>query len=216
MEEVDYQYAERVANFLERLAFLWNRSDHKNLAETLRQGSSMIWAFIGEGRRMRSEIEASRQQAERAAAEREALLTEICRLRCANSRDDSTGSRKIPAALAPFRGCIAELNNQVLHAEHAIYFLVEDDEVIYAGESSCPLYRIGIHAGRRRFRFDRAFYMPVDPAEAVATERAFIRFLRPRLNKVHRKGVLLHDHRLVVARYSDLPASLEITDGTPE
>lgn len=71
-----------------------------------------------------------------------------------------------------------------------VYFLISGGEIVYIGETTNieariehHLSRTSEHNRRRGFKeFDRAFYLEVPSAEALAYEGALIRALRPRYN----------------------------------
>ena len=62
----------------------------------------------------------------------------------------------------------------------AIYFLVEEDEVVYIGQSTNPASRVTAHGSTKIF--DRVFLLPVPRSALNGVEGALIRLLQPKLN----------------------------------
>jgi len=60
-----------------------------------------------------------------------------------------------------------------------VYFLLNGQRVAYVGKSVNVSGRIGTHYAKPPARFNRAVYLPVEPGELDACERAFIRFFKP-------------------------------------
>lgn len=63
-----------------------------------------------------------------------------------------------------------------------VYFLVENDEVVYVGQSVNPMSRIGEHLRSKAGKFDRVYFIPVPQFMLDAVEGGFIKLLSPRLN----------------------------------
>lgn len=63
-----------------------------------------------------------------------------------------------------------------------VYFLVENDEVVYVGQSINPMGRIGQHLRSKAGKFDRVYFVPVPQFMLDAVEGGFIKLLSPRLN----------------------------------
>lgn len=61
-----------------------------------------------------------------------------------------------------------------------IYFLVENGEVVYVGQSTNLSGRLGQHVGIKPF--DQVFYFLVPEDHLFEVENSLIKFLRPRLN----------------------------------
>ena len=62
----------------------------------------------------------------------------------------------------------------------AIYFLVEEDTVVYIGQSTNPASRVAAHGSTKIF--DRGFILPVPRSALNGVEGALIRLLQPKLN----------------------------------
>ena len=62
----------------------------------------------------------------------------------------------------------------------AIYFLVEEDTVVYIGQSTNPASRVAAHGSTKIF--DRVFILPVPRSALNGVEGALIRLLQPKLN----------------------------------
>lgn len=93
------------------------------------------------------------------------------------------------------------LLNVPLWSLSGVYFLVSaDGEVVYVGQAKSVHARIGQHAKSPDKAFTSAFFLPVPVADLSAVESAFIRAMRPRLNRGH----LRHhdqDEAAILARY---------------
>jgi len=63
-----------------------------------------------------------------------------------------------------------------------VYFLMNQNRVVYVGVTHCVAKRVGNHC--RDKRFDRAYYIPVELQAALAIERQYIHKLQPFYNKV--------------------------------
>jgi hypothetical protein len=77
------------------------------------------------------------------------------------------------ATIAPAVDVPAEL------LKPGIYFLVSGGEVVYVGQSTCPLARIGWH----KIAYDAVKFVPVEPDLLDAAEQHFIRLHRPKFNQ---------------------------------
>ena len=66
-----------------------------------------------------------------------------------------------------------------------IYFLTDNDDVVYIGQSDCVLRRVVRHIEEREKVFDvtRVFWMPCRMDNLARLEAQLIRRLRPRYNK---------------------------------
>ena len=62
----------------------------------------------------------------------------------------------------------------------AIYFLVENDKVVYIGQSCNPASRVRTHEDNKVF--DRVYVLPVPRSALNGVEGALIRLLQPELN----------------------------------
>ncbi len=63
-----------------------------------------------------------------------------------------------------------------------VYFLCQDNEVVYVGQSICVTERIKAHLSNKNFDRDLVFYMPVPESELTKVENHFIRLLKPKYN----------------------------------
>lgn len=64
-----------------------------------------------------------------------------------------------------------------------IYFLFEDDEIVYIGQSVNVLSRVSTHITDPEKRFNRACYVPIAREELNDIEDAMIAMFKPRHNK---------------------------------
>ena len=89
-----------------------------------------------------------------------------------------------PPAATDAPASIRELDNlkQLPLAQFppGIYFLVNEGEVVYIGQSVSPMARIAQHMGDKKF--SAAYMLPVPSPFLDAVEGALIRLLRPALN----------------------------------
>ena len=87
-----------------------------------------------------------------------------------------------------------------------VYFLVKSNVVVYVGQTTELTGRLISHH-RDGKDFDHAFWLPVPRSELDAVEGAFIRQLRPLLNKRTVKGLMCapseHDDHAVFAAYTE-------------
>lgn len=74
-----------------------------------------------------------------------------------------------------------EIVEQAVHWEKAsgVYFLVQDDEVVYVGQSVHVYSRIAQHSDKK---FNRYAFVPCDVALLDKLEALYIHVLKPRLN----------------------------------
>lgn len=63
-----------------------------------------------------------------------------------------------------------------------VYFLVNNDDVVYVGQSTNPLSRIGEHVKSKFGKFDRVYFLPVPQFLLDTVEGGFIKLLSPALN----------------------------------
>jgi hypothetical protein len=64
-----------------------------------------------------------------------------------------------------------------------VYFLCNDDDVVYVGQSVQPLARVATHiTSDKQGKFNRAFIVPCLPEHLTEVENAFIRTMEPPLN----------------------------------
>jgi predicted DNA-binding transcriptional regulator AlpA len=73
-----------------------------------------------------------------------------------------------------------------------IYFLIQEGEVIYVGQSHNVASRI---IGHKNKTFDRAFVLPCPPSKMNETEAAFIGIFKPKLNMNQEETRFVHNHR---------------------
>lgn len=64
-----------------------------------------------------------------------------------------------------------------------VYFLVQDDEVVYVGQSINPLSRISTHIKEKAGKFDKSYFLAVPKHMLDAVEGGFINLLNPKLNE---------------------------------
>jgi hypothetical protein len=85
----------------------------------------------------------------------------------------------VPPALLPMATVLHPL--PLWRLPTAIYFLIKGDAVVYVGQSVALAARIAQHHEEKDF--DRVLFLPVARENLDATEGAFIRALRPPLNR---------------------------------
>lgn len=81
--------------------------------------------------------------------------------------------------------CLANLNVQpiAVHRGPGIYFLLQDDELIYIGRSENVTARIGIHAQYSLLQFNRAFTLRCQSRTLKQWEARLIYKLKPAKNQ---------------------------------
>lgn len=87
---------------------------------------------------------------------------------------------EIPEALRPLEGRLKSFTEQSIPA--CIYFLIDDDEIVYVGQTIGLSGRIQTHRKEKLGLFEQVLYLPVPQSELDRVEQSFIRALRPRLN----------------------------------
>ena len=75
---------------------------------------------------------------------------------------------------------LTELTNLIYPP--GVYFLVNDDSVVYVGQSVNPIARIGNHLKEKAGKFDKIYFVPVPKHMLDAVEGGFIKLLEPKLN----------------------------------
>lgn len=84
-----------------------------------------------------------------------------------------------PVSIASVKG-LTELTH-ILYPP-GVYFLVHNDEVVYVGQSTNPISRIGEHVRSKSGKFDRVYFLPVPHYMLDSVEGGFIKLLHPILN----------------------------------
>lgn len=116
---------------------------------------------------------------------------------------------EVPAALRGIKGLC-----RVTEYPPGVYFLVEDDEVVYVGQSTNPAARIPDHAQHKKFT--RVYMVPVPPSALDEVEGALIRTLKPKYNfwgrgrgaqRKRSPGNANKDETVLAAIYQRLPCS---------
>lgn len=82
-----------------------------------------------------------------------------------------------------------------------VYFLVQQEEIVYVGQSVNPTARISNHTANARKDFDRAYMVPVPLSRLDDVEAALIRLLRPRDNRTTPAEVPMDDDMKVVEEF---------------
>ncbi len=92
------------------------------------------------------------------------------------------GAYDIPPSLEPLRGKLRsyEIENYPGH----VYFLVEEEEVVYVGQTIDLAYRIRSHVTEARIRFNKVYWIPCLHEDMAVIEAAFIGTLKPKFNQV--------------------------------
>jgi len=72
------------------------------------------------------------------------------------------------------------LHQLPLWSPSGVYFLVENDVVVYVGATTSVVQRVPNHMNSKRFSL--AFFIPLPEDQILEVERAFIRTLKPRYN----------------------------------
>jgi hypothetical protein len=79
-----------------------------------------------------------------------------------------------------------ELSNRSIGSASrpGVYFLFQDDDLVYIGKSADIDHRLGQHRNRRAFDFNRVTVFLCDPSEMGRLEARYIRKFRPVFNTV--------------------------------
>ena len=92
--------------------------------------------------------------------------------------DPIPNNKSVPKVLLYLKDALHEVPN--LSPYCGVYFLIQDDEVIYVGQSVNVPSQIFQHKLDKAF--NRVLYLPVPESDLGTVERAFIKALEPRLN----------------------------------
>lgn len=93
-------------------------------------------------------------------------------------------SRVVPKPLIPISERLVEYCH--LAFPPCVYFLIQDNEVVYVGQSVYLPGRLSEHICNKEF--DRVFYLPVPRSELGIVEGGFIKALKPKLNGTMNNG----------------------------
>jgi hypothetical protein len=93
-------------------------------------------------------------------------------------------------------------NSLPVYPQCGIYFLIQDDEIVYIGQSIHIPNRLHSHQKKNR-QFERVFFVECKEEDLDEIERQYIRKFSPKLN-----------HHLIVL--SVAPESVQSIDFTPE
>ncbi|MBL8998729.1 MAG: hypothetical protein JNL44_15555 [Gemmatimonadetes bacterium] len=133
---------------------------------------------LGELERRRREEHARMWEMAHESALSNLELGRHAQLRVWRSRN-TNASQSAPSALAEVRHVKRLEVSQPCH----VYFLVDHGEVVYVGQTAEPWpARILSHLKEGTKQFDDVWYLEVDRQSLLATEKVFIRRLRPRYN----------------------------------
>jgi hypothetical protein len=92
-----------------------------------------------------------------------------------------------------------------------IYFLFNDDELLYIGKSTNVLARIAMHAAKSsNMKFDRAFFIPVNEKELDIVEKTLIHMFGTAKNTRRPDFIALND-RAIVAMIDEMELELPLT-----
>ena len=100
-----------------------------------------------------------------------------------------------PEALIKIAG-LCEITAEVRRV--GIYFLCRDSQVLYAGQSVNAVARISEHIARG-VAFDAVFFLPCQAEDLNKIERAFIRYLKPPMNRMCHTGELTDDDAAIIS-----------------
>ena len=88
--------------------------------------------------------------------------------------------------------------NPVAHAHEVkvnklsgVYFLINDNEVVYVGQSKNVIVRVAGHADDKFKVFNKVCVLSCGPANLDVLESAFIHKFRPRYNRQHSSGKMV-------------------------
>jgi hypothetical protein len=89
---------------------------------------------------------------------------------------------EIPYKLLPMAHQLFDMPSGQLEKAGVVYFLIKGREVVYVGQSTNLISRIGTHLTEKAGEFNRVLYMFVPIPSLIDVETQFIRALNPRLN----------------------------------
>lgn len=100
------------------------------------------------------------------------------------TKDDLNPPRPLQALKKKLRG----YSHQMIAT--CVYFLCSGTEIVYVGQTTNLPARIATHMREKKDAFDQVFYIPIPESALSQVEGAFIRALKPRLNrqKLHIKS----------------------------
>jgi hypothetical protein len=101
----------------------------------------------------------------------------------------------IPEALREIAG-LYEITPEIRRT--GIYFLCRDSQVLYVGQSVNAVARISEHVARG-VAFDAVFFLPCPAEDLNKIERAFIRYLKPPMNRMCYTGELTDDDAAIIS-----------------
>lgn len=134
-------------------------------------------------------ILAKREREYQLELQKDTLYQEVCELeeKISNLRSDFEIFKAI-AALSPKTLLRKEeiIQQAQPYEFSGIYFLIQDNEIVYVGQSVNVLRRIGTHADKK---FDAFAFVPCDKKALDKLETLYIHLLRPPLNGEYPGGV---------------------------
>lgn len=69
-----------------------------------------------------------------------------------------------------------------------IYFLVSENEIVYVGQSTNILDRIGVHLREKRIIFEKACWIEVQKQYLNSVEQLLIKKFNPKFNRAHKRN----------------------------
>lgn len=93
----------------------------------------------------------------------------------------ATCSDAVPPQLSRIRS-LFKLPIDVLSTPPGIYFLCEDEEIVYVGQALNVARRIGEHMTEEKRSFNQVYFIPCLVNNLLEFESALIRWFRPRYN----------------------------------
>lgn len=97
-------------------------------------------------------------------------------------------SFKLPKELSIFKNEVFQANSKIIDSPKGIYFLYDDDELVYIGQSVCVLRRLFDHLAEQNIhlkkKFNKMFFIRTDESDELRrkTEANLIRFYKPKYN----------------------------------
>ena len=98
--------------------------------------------------------------------------------------------------------------------EPGVYFLIEENKIVYIGQSISPMVRVGNHLGDKtiyRKYFTHVAILPVNEKDLYAVESAYIEHYRPKHN-LRLNGRPVHDTKFAkgwIAKKRELAEAAE-------
>ena len=93
-------------------------------------------------------------------------------------------TKEAPKELQPFLNDVYEIDLGIVNSPSGIYFLYDNDELVYIGETIQVLRRLQDHIYENKKNFSKAFFIKINKEKTLKIETELIRFFKPKYNGV--------------------------------